>query len=43
VLAVEGIVFARIERLGRLGTLAIVVANLALGLALVALKLFVTH
>jgi hypothetical protein len=43
VLAVQGVVFARIERLGPLGTLAIVLANLALGLALVALKLLVTH
>jgi hypothetical protein len=43
VLALEGIVVARIERLGALGTAAIVAANLALGLALVILKLLVTH
>jgi hypothetical protein len=43
VLAVEGIVVARIERLGVLGTVGMVAANLALGLALVVLKLVVTH
>jgi hypothetical protein len=43
VLAVEGLMFARIERLGRLGALVIVVANLGLGVALVGLKLLVTH
>ena len=43
VLAVEGIVVARVERLGVLGTVAIVAANLALGLALVVLKLVVGH
>ena len=43
VLAIEGIVVARVERLGVLGTAAIVAANLALGLALVVLKLAVTH
>jgi len=43
VLAAQGLVFARIERLGTLGTLAVVGTNLALGLALVALKVFVTH
>jgi hypothetical protein len=43
VLAVEGVVFARVERLGPLGTLAIVTANLALGVLLVGLKLFVSH
>jgi hypothetical protein len=38
-----GLTFARIERLGRLGTCAVVGANLALGAALVALKLVVAH
>jgi hypothetical protein len=43
VLAAQGIVFARIERLGRLATIAVVAANLGLGLVLVLLKLFVSH
>lgn len=43
VLLVEGIVVARVERLGALGTIAVVAANLALGLALVALKLVLGH
>lgn len=43
VLAAQGIVFARVERLGLLGTLAVVAANVGLGLLLVALKLVVTH
>jgi hypothetical protein len=43
VLAVQGVVFARIERLGRLGTLAVVTANLGLGVLLVGLKLLVSH
>jgi hypothetical protein len=43
VLGAQGVVFARIERLGRLGTLAVVAANLGLGLLLVALKAAVTH
>jgi hypothetical protein len=42
-LVVEGIIFARVERMGALGTLAIVTANLALGAALVGLKLLVNH
>lgn len=41
VLAVQGFVFARVERLGRTGTVAVVAVNLALGLVLVALKLLV--
>ena len=41
VLAAQGVVFARVERLGRLGTLAVVAANLGLGL--VALKLLLAH
>lgn len=43
VLFVEGVVVARVERFGTLGTAAIVAANLALGLALVGLKLVLNH
>ena len=43
VLAVQGVVFARVERLGRLGTLTVVTANLGLGVLLVGLKLLVSH
>jgi hypothetical protein len=43
VLGAQGVVFARIERLGRVGTLVVVAANLGLGLLLVALKAAVTH
>lgn len=43
VLAVQGVVFARVERLGLLGTLAVVTANLGLGVLLVGLKLLVSH
>lgn len=43
VLVVQGLVFARIERLSWFGTLLVVAANLSLGLALVALKVLVTH
>jgi hypothetical protein len=43
VLAVQGIVFARVERLGRLATLTVVTANLGLGVLLVGLKLLVSH
>jgi len=43
VLAAQGITFARIERLGWLGTLGIVAANVSLGATFVALKLFLTH
>jgi hypothetical protein len=43
VLVAEGFAFARAERLGALATIAIVGANLALGLALVVLKLWVSH
>jgi len=43
VLCVTGITFARVERLGRLGTFAVVAANLGLGVALVGLKLLVSH
>ena len=43
VLAAQGIMVARIERLGRLGTLAVVAGNVSLGVLLVGLKLVVTH
>ncbi|HSC51858.1 MAG TPA: hypothetical protein VLD16_16465 [Gaiellaceae bacterium] len=43
VLFVEGIVFARIERLGLLPAVLVVLANLGFGLLLVALKLVVGH
>lgn len=43
VLVVQGVVFARVERLRWPGMLLVVAANLGLGLALVALKVFVTH
>jgi hypothetical protein len=43
VLVVQGFAFAHVERLGRVGTLLVVAANLGLGLALVALKLLVSH
>ena len=43
VLGAQGVVFARIERLGWLGTVAVVAANVALGLLLIALKLALTH
>lgn len=43
VLMFSGLVFARVERLGWLATLAVVAVNVALGLTLVALKLVVTH
>jgi hypothetical protein len=43
VLCAQGITFARVERMGRLGTVAVVAANLGLGVALVGLKLLVSH
>jgi hypothetical protein len=43
VLAAQGVRFARIERLGLLGTVAVVAVNLGLGVLLIALKLLVTH
>jgi hypothetical protein len=43
VLVTEGFVFARAEKLGGVGTAVIVGANLAMGLLLVALKLWVSH
>jgi hypothetical protein len=43
VLLVAGLVFARVERLGWLATLLVVALNVALGIVLVGLKLFVSH
>jgi antirestriction protein ArdC len=43
VLAAQGVVFARVERLGWLGTVGVVACNLALGAALVGLKLVLSH
>jgi hypothetical protein len=43
VLAVQGITFARVERLGRLGTLLVVATNVGLGVVFVGLKLLLTH
>ena len=42
-LAVEGVRYARLERLGRVGTVAAVGMNLALGLLVVLLKVLVEH
>jgi hypothetical protein len=42
-LVVEGISFARVERLGWVATLGIVGVNLALGFSLIGLKLLVVH
>ena len=43
VLAVQGVVFARVERLSWPGALLVVAANVGLGVALVGLKVFVAH
>ena len=43
VLAAQGIVFARVERLRWPATLLVVGANVSLGLVLVAAKVFLTH
>lgn len=43
VLGVEGIVFARTERLGLVASVVVVALNLALGVVLVALKLLLSH
>ena len=43
VLLAQGIIFARMERLGPIATLGVVTVNLFLGVVLVALKLLVTH
>jgi hypothetical protein len=42
-LAVQGIRSARLERLGRIGTLVAVALNLSLGLVIVALKVLLSH
>jgi hypothetical protein len=42
-LAAQGLRYARLERLSRVGTLVAVALNLALGLAIVALKVVVAH
>ena len=42
-LAVQGARYATVEQLGRLGTLTVVAANLALGLVVVLLKVVVAH
>src|SRR3954447_5406070 len=43
VLAVQGVLFARVERLAGLATLGVVAANLGLGLLLIGLKVLVAH
>jgi hypothetical protein len=43
VLVGQGVNFARVEGLGPVGTLGVVAANLALGLLIVVLKVFVSH
>ena len=43
VLTAQGLVYAQVERLGRIATVGVVAANLGLGLVLVLLKLFVSH
>jgi hypothetical protein len=43
ILAVQGLRYARVEGLGRTGTLAAVALNLGLGLALVVLEVLVAH
>jgi hypothetical protein len=43
VLTASGLVFARVERLGWPATLVVVAVNVALGVTLVGLKLFVSH
>jgi hypothetical protein len=43
VLTLAGIFFARVEKLGWLGTLVVVSVNLGLGVLLITLKIFVTH
>ena len=43
VLTASGLIFARVERLGLLATLVVVALNVALGVVLVGLKLFVSH
>jgi hypothetical protein len=42
-LAVQGLRYARVERLGTAATIAVVAANLALGGLVVMLKVFISH
>ena len=42
-LAAQGLALARIERLTLVGTAMLVLANVLLGLAIVALEVFITH
>jgi hypothetical protein len=42
-LVVQGVRYARVERLGAMGTVASVAMNLALGLVMVALKVAISH
>ena len=43
VLAAQGVSFARVERLSRWGAIAVIAANLGLGLLLIGLKVLVSH
>ena len=43
VLAAQGVLFARIERLGPLATLVVAAVNVGLGLLLIGLKVLVSH
>ena len=43
VLAAQGFLFARVERLSGPATLVVVALNLGLGIVLIGMKLFVTH
>jgi hypothetical protein len=43
VLTAQGLRFAQMERLGTIGTIAVVTANLGFGLLLIGLKLLVAH
>lgn len=43
VLAAQGVMFARVERLSSLATIAVVTVNLGLGLLLIGLKVLVSH
>ena len=43
VLGAQGIVFARVERLGLTATVGVVALNLGLGVVLVGLKLLISH
>ena len=43
VLAAQGVIFARVERLGWAALLLVVAANVGLGLTLAALKVFLAH